>query len=699
MIEIAVIGYLLAALAFFSLAGLMLLSYRGERVGWFVIGSALASSLWAATLAWQIYAGNGFQVSRIIWISVEILRDAGLLIMLAALLHRSAPNAETAGRWSRVLKGIGAIAAISLVAVALGEMDAMQDWHIDLRAFSIAVFLVLAILGLLLIEKIFRGTVPEQRWAIKFLCLGIGGVFAFDFYMYSEALLFRAVDVEVWSARGYVNALVVPMLGISAARNPQWSVEVVLSRRLVFQSITVLGAGLYLLAMAVAGFYIRAVGGDWGVVGQTVFFFSALVLLLALMFSGEMRARIKVLFNKHFFRSTYDYREEWLRITSVLSSATLDATLREQALTAMAELVDSTGGALYQQRGADFSITAIRNLSINAVKPVATASPFCAFLREKGWVIDMDEYARAPDRYTGMQLPEDLQHDARIWLVVPLFQQANLLGFVVLGRPRVPIALNWEIRDLLLVTGRQIAGYLALLDANEALIEGRQFEAFNRLSAYVVHDLKNLVAQLSLLVSNAARHRHNPAFMDDAINTVANSVDKMNKLLSQLRKGRLETGDVRRVGLHGVVREAVQHRMAQLPAPSLEIEGEDTTLVANAERLTSVLEHLIQNAQEATPPSGHVDVRVKRAQEGMIITVSDNGSGMDEKFLREQLFRPFRTTKGNAGMGIGVYESREFVHAIGGRLAVQSTTGKGTIFTLTLPSQAQSTSELCPNPN
>lgn len=685
MISIAVLGYSLAAFAFLVLAGLMLLNYRGERVGWVVIGSTLASSLWAATLAWQIHAADGFQVSHLIWFAVEMARDAGLLLLLAALLHRSARDAEAAGRWSRVFKGIGAIAAISLVAVTLGEMESMRGLQLDLRAFAIAVFLVLAIIGLLLIEKIFRGTAPEQRWAIKFLCLGTGSAFAFDFYMYSEALLFRAVDVEVWSARGYVNALIVPMLGISVARNPHWSVDVVMSRRVVFQSITLFGAGIYLLSMAVAGYYIRAVGGDWGIVGQTVFLFSALVLLLALMFSGEMRARIKVYFAKHFFRSTYDYREEWLRITTTMSSASLDAKLREWALVAVAELVHSTGGALFQRRGSDYVVTATSNLALPGIKPVPGASSLCAFLREKSWVIDMDEFNRVPARYEPLSLPDDLRNDARIRLIVPLFQRDELLGFVVLGRPRAEINLNWEVRDLLMVTGRQIAGHLALLDANEALIEARQFEAFNRLSAYVVHDLKNLVAQLSLLVSNAARHRHNPAFMDDAINTVANSVDKMNRLLGQLRKGRLETGDASRVSVHAAVREAAQHRAVQPPVPALEILGEDAAIVANAERLTSVLEHLIQNAQEATPTTGRVSVRVTRVPEGVMITVSDTGSGMDEQFIREHLFRPFRTTKGNAGMGIGVYESREFVHAIGGRLEVHSAVGAGTTFTLTLP--------------
>ena len=238
---------------------------------------------------------------------------------------------------------------------------------------------------------------------------------------------------------------------------------------------------------------------------------------------------------------------------------------------------------------------------------------------------------------------------------------------------------------MLLMTGRHIAGHLALLETNEALIEARQFEAFNRLSAYVVHDLKNLVAQLSLLVTNAARHRDNPAFMDDAIHTVANAAEKMNKLLGQLRKGRMEAGDAKRVSVHALVQEAVRHRAVQMPVPVVLLEGADSVVLANPERLASVLEHLIQNAQEATPVEGFIRVRVSTESTTVGIEISDNGCGMDASFVREQLFKPFHTTNGNAGMGIGVYESREFVQTIGGRLDVISALGQGTTFILQLP--------------
>lgn len=685
MVDIALSGYVFAALAFAVLAALMVINQRGEHVGVAVIAAASASALWAATLAYQVYSARGFDVSPLAWFLVELTRDAGLLTFLAVFLYRSAPTVEQAKRWIRALKGVSAVVAISIVAVTVGELNALPGHSFDLRAYAIAVFLVLSILGLLFIEQIFRGTPAEQRWAIKFLCLGLGGAFAFDFYMYAEALLFHIIDQDVWGARGYVNALVVPLLAISAARNPHWTVNIVVSRQLIFHSVTLVGGGLYLLAMALAGYYIRVAGGSFGPVGQTVFLFSALLLLLVLMFSGELRARTKVFFNKHFFRSKYDYREEWLRITEALSGAPLDASLRERALVALAQVVESTGGVLYQRQAHDYLVVATSNMTIADADAVVHDAPLIRFMAEKNWVINLDEYARTPERYADLSLPKWLTDNPRAWVVVPLLHHATLFGFVVLAQPRAPLALNWEIRDMLLMTGRHIAGHLALLETNEALIEARQFEAFNRLSAYVVHDLKNLVAQLSLLVSNAARHRDNPAFMDDAIHTVANATEKMNKLLGQLRKGRMEAGDAKRVGVHALVHEAVRHCALQAPVPALSLEGVDRLVLANPERLTAVLEHLIHNAQEATPEDGFVRVHVVSGEAGVSIAIIDSGCGMDANFLREQLYKPFHTTKGNAGMGIGVYESREFVQAIGGRLDVVSSPGQGTTFTLHLP--------------
>jgi putative PEP-CTERM system histidine kinase len=265
----------------------------------------------------------------------------------------------------------------------------------------------------------------------------------------------------------------------------------------------------------------------------------------------------------------------------------------------------------------------------------------------------------------------------------------QLSGFVVLAHSEfAPVTrhFNWEDCDLLKTAGRQAASHLAQLEAAQALSEARQFETFNRLSAYVVHDLKNLVAQLSLVVSNSAKHKHNPLFMDDVIRTVDNSVARMNRLLAQLRCDVAITTQTSCVDLAQLLNEIVLGDRSGRPPPALEIQKKRIFVNANRDRLTAVIGHVIQNARDATPLNGHITVRMRAEEKFALVEVEDTGCGMDETFIRESLFRPFKTTKGSSGMGIGAYETREFVRSLGGDVDVVSRPGQGSIFRLHLPS-------------
>jgi putative PEP-CTERM system histidine kinase len=217
-------------------------------------------------------------------------------------------------------------------------------------------------------------------------------------------------------------------------------------------------------------------------------------------------------------------------------------------------------------------------------------------------------------------------------------------------------------------------------------MEANQFEAFNRLSAFVVHDLKNLIAQLELVVKNAEKHRHNPEFMDDAVKTIGNAVNKMGKLLAQLRSGRFERGETQEFYIEEAVAQAVNQLYHYNPKPKLTIKSNYMKIVADKDRFTAVMIHLIKNSQEATQNSdGRIDVEVDLQNNEAVITIKDNGIGMDDDFVTNKLFRPFETTKGNAGMGIGVYETREFIKSLKGRVSVKSQPYEGTTFTIKIP--------------
>ena len=255
----------------------------------------------------------------------------------------------------------------------------------------------MAVMGMILVEQLYRNTPAKQRWGIKYACLGIGGLFAYDFYLYSDAMLFRHVNSEIWAARGIVNALIVPLIAVSAARNPQWSLEISVSRRILFHSAALFGAAIYLLAMAAAGYYLRFFGGSWGTVLQAAFLFGAVILLMGVLFSGTLRSWLKVFISKHFFIYNYDYREEWLRFTRTLSED--GHGLGERTIQAVAELVESPGGALWISReSGNCEPVAHWNMPLaSGFEPVN--SSFCQFLENKQWVIDLQEYDSNPEKY------------------------------------------------------------------------------------------------------------------------------------------------------------------------------------------------------------------------------------------------------------------------------------------------------------
>jgi putative PEP-CTERM system histidine kinase len=440
-----------------------------------------------------------------------------------------------------------------------------------------------------------------------------------------------------------------------------------------------------MLLMALAGYYIRVFGGEWGGVFQIVFLFGALFVLAALLFSGRFRARMRVFFDKHFFSYRYDYREEWLGVTRLLTQAEDGRPLYERVIWALAETVDSAGGLLWliSEKG-EYRATAEINADKHNNSVVAGNASLVAFLAETRWVIDVDEYRSEPEVYPGLSLPESIEDDSNAWLVVPLVHDQRLLGFVLLFQPQVPQSINWENLDLLKTVGMQAASYIAFNQAAEALADARQFEGFNRLSAFVIHDLKNLIAQLSLVAKNAARHKHNPAFIDDAVSTIENAVGKMNRLMAQLRSADI-TGQNQPLDLVEELKQVVAAKSGGTPAPKLRLETQELQVSAEEDRLSAVLGHIIQNAQDATAPDGVVDVVLRATGDQAIVEIRDTGCGMEAEFVKHRLFRPFDSTKGLTGMGIGAYECREVISALGGQVVVESEPGQGTLFRIVLP--------------
>ena len=680
--DLAVYGFALAALGHLAF-GTYLLAMRGfardgATASRAFVAAVLCSALWAgASAAAGVWAGMGWPLA------VELLDVARYGLWFAFLLLLIQPTRDRTERGGGNLPALAAWVVGVAIAVT-GYRALMDELDATPHRLMLASMLAMPVLGLLLVEQLFRNLGEDSRWNAKPVCLGLACVFAFDVYLYVEALLFGRFDADAQSARGAVHLLAVPFLFQAARRRSDWVAKLQVSRSAAFYSATLVLAGVYLLFMSAIGYYVRFFGGDWGRALQVSLLFAGVAFLGAVVVSGSLRSWLRVFVGKHFFSYRYDYREEWLRFTAMLSSRRSPQEVGALIVRGLANMVECPAGSLWTRSAPDsaFMQTARWNMpQEGSSEPVE--SVFSRFLSDKGWVIDLDEFRSAPRRYGTLTLPGWLLATPNLWLVVPLQAGEELLGFVLLARPRTTMELDWEVRDVLKTAGRQAAGFLAQMQATEALLEARKFDAFNRMSAFVVHDLKNIVTQLSLMLKNAERLHDNREFQQDMLLTVESSLEKMRRLMLQLREGATPAG-----GSRGVELEPIVKRLQALAAGqgrALDVERLDMLATrGHDERLERVLGHLVQNAFDATPASGRVWLAVERYSGQVQVTVGDNGAGMSEEFVQTRLFRPFSTTK-QSGMGIGTYESFQYIRELGGSVSVKSALGIGTVVTVLMP--------------
>ncbi|PCJ89286.1 MAG: PEP-CTERM system histidine kinase PrsK [Thiotrichaceae bacterium] len=682
-------SYLGAGIAYSLFAVLLLSSWRESLQGKLLFISVFVSACWAFA-AVQISLHNEFYL--VLYQSLEVLRYIVWYVFLFKLFDVAFSGGKVSEpgqqqnsykkfiRWA--MPFCVGFAALLLINEVLADVLSLPGQFV----IGIAGYVILSLIGLAVIEQLFRNTSSRHRWATKYLFFGAGGIFVFDFYLYADALLFRTIDQSLWEARGIVHMMVVPLLVVSSARNKNWSLNIFVSRDIILSTTVILGGGLYLLAMATAGYYLRVFGGDWGKVAQVMFLTLAIVILFVILTSSPLRAKARVFLSKHFYKNKYDYRIEWLRFTEDLDDKGHSEDHYGTVIEAMANIVEARAGSLWlRDESGGYKNTGVWKVRRQDYTLKENAS-LIRFLNRTGFIINLRDFIVRKSEYKKLSLEGWILNDDNLWLIVPLHGSDDLLGFVILADPLVERSINWEDRDLLKTAAKQASNFLTMLMTSSQLAEAKQFEVFSRLSAYMVHDLKNIASELELIAINAKKHTGNPEFIEDAFGTVENAADDIKRLLMQLRNRRAEKEKKVIVDLVELVTEVVNSKKHLLPAPQLRVKSESALVPLEKGRLANVLAHLIENAQQATAAKGEIIITLSNVDDMRLIEIRDNGQGMDENFIRDRLFKPFDTTKGNAGMGIGMYESREFMRQLGGDIYVQSKPGKGTIITLHIPS-------------
>ena len=671
---------------------------------------ALAAALFSALTLWELRRGIriGGEHRMLLaalaltacWAWLTALDPSSMLTAYAetarnlvwvGVLHRLAvgDGAETRQRGVQpVYAAVAAALGLQMVVDALPLFAGAGDAGGSLLPTAIILRLTTAAGALVLVHNLYGQAAPASRGSIRLAMLGLACLWLYDLNLYTIAYVDHSAARGLGDWRGLAVAASAPLFALGGARGEGWRIR--LSRAATFQSLSLIAICAYFVLMAVLATAMQGSGVDWTRNLAVAAMAILTVAAIALLPSPRARGWAKVKLAKHLFEHRYDYRAEWLRFTDTLGAWGPEAApLGERVVKAFADMLDAPGGILLTvedgafQTAADWRWPGMADPGAGAGGEATAA--FWRAIADDGRIVDFEARRGGWDRARDAQLaiPAALLGEPQAWAGIPLIHEERLVALVVLATPDYNRALDWEDYDLLRTAGRQAASTLAEAHSQQALVNAQRFEDFNRRFAFILHDIKNLVSQLSLVARNAERHADNPEYRADMIATLKGSVGKMNDLLQRIApKGEARNVRLGPVELGAVLGAAIA---AHRPRHEIQLLGDaGDQVVADGVALEQAVGHLLHNAIDASPPGSPVIVRVDRDGEQVAIAIIDRGSGMDSDFVRNRLFEPFASTK-EGGFGVGAFEARSLVAAMHGRLTVESRPGHGSRFLITLP--------------
>lgn len=676
MNTIFLIGLILCCLTYLLSSALIFSSKAQGHIRSSFVFTFLAMVMWSGCYAIIYNLSNGS-----IYAISPILESTLAFVWLALLLAINLSNIKTIRAFIFSKYSLTLIFGFLIINLLLSTNLLMPDEQFKL---TIVISLLSSILQLILLEQIYRHS-GEQNWGFKPLVLGLAAVNIFNLVMMSTALLLNQIDSNYLAARPFIFTLVLPLILLTMKRVESWNLRIFISREVVLHSSLISFSGVYLLLMSAVGYYIQQTGQVWTGVVQIVFVAGALLALAYIFISDSVRKYFKTFIQKHFYANQFDYREQWLQLTQILDNPKPNSDFYQVSLEGVLTSLQYQYGLYGKFSNNTFEVMASNRLELNdeaILELVALAEQ----VKENRWLLDVSdfdnkEYLQFFEGYNVSNLV-----DQQIEIVLPVFIEDKLSGLFLLsslGEEKIP--LNWEVRDYLNAVSSQLASFIRFNEAQKRLEENAKFDAFNRMSAFVVHDLKNVIAQIGMIVSNGEKYKHIPEFIDDTFETLGHTKERMDRMLKQLKEKQQQRSVLSQIDLTVALQKLCQEFARSFPQPEYIGVGETIEYQTDSERFHSVIGHLIDNAQHATEDHGFVRINLKQEKELIKITISDSGIGMEEEFINNQLFKPFETTKGNAGMGVGVYEAKSFAEEFGGTLTVQSILGQGTTFVMTLP--------------
>jgi len=695
ILQVATLSYTIGAFASVLALAIILISRARHSSKYLLLAACGVTAVWAATIAGTTLFG--FASQSLALMVLEQLRSAAWIavavVALSALYGRKLD-------WRVGVKyaAIPLAAMVYSIAITVLDLFGIAPPALAIRGVHLAHVLV-AVVALLLIENLFRNSGREARWAVKYLCFGLGVMFSYDFFVYAEAALLGHLDADIYAARGIIQAIAMPLVILSAVRSKTRPIDVHISRDFVFHSATLLAAGAYLIVMAAAGYSLRAFDSPWGIISQVSFLMAALLVLAITLSSGQVQAHLRNFISRNFFSYKYDYRVEWLRFIDAISDSATNLPIPQRAGQALANIIGSTGGVVWIRGDEESVLHAAASWNMGDLPAdIAISETWLTELARHAGVINVRRGDLDGDKPIGARLPAWLVSCPRAFIILPLHHAQKFIGFVLLADMRAPRSFGWEDFDLLKTASRQAASYIAEETAAQALARARRFEEFNRRFAFIVHDVKNLAAQMTLILKNAEHHGGKPEFQKDMLHTVGESASRLRAMLEQLRTPLFTAAVASPLDLVALLHDLGTTWKLQFPRLEANLPDEPVSIVGHDGQLRAVLNHLIQNAADAAGQDGSVALELhiegvhrsnathESAEDKCwaVITVVDDGPGMEADFIENKLFQPLTSEKIN-GFGIGAFQARQIARDMGGRLEIESKRGRGSRIMVRLP--------------